>query len=179
MNIINPIRSNMPPLDDTLKLRVPPMDEPAPVEEKFSDSFAVTVSCGSEWVDISHGDMWINPEGFGTSSVSWRKEQAQSRFYHGSYIIHGVKDNVQETLSIYIRSHSNNDVTEHLAMLEELFSQFTFQVRVQFGNHRETWYCQTADGWQVDRSHVLMHNSMAKFTVTLSRLPETTKEIIL
>lgn len=79
---------------------------------------------------------------------------------------------------MYVRGESQNDVTENILMLKDLFSQLSYRVRVQFGNHRETWYCQTAN-WTEERSHVLMHNSMAKLSFTIPRLPRTTEEIIL
>ena len=147
--------------------------------EKFSDSFAVSVSSGEEWVYLSDGiDMWVSPEGFGSSQVGWRRETAESRFYHGQYLLHAVKNNVTENVTVYLRGDTQNAVTELVMLLEELFSQPTYQVRVQYGDHRETWYCQTAD-YTVERSHVLMHNHMAKMTFQVPRLPETTKEIVL
>lgn len=153
--------------------------DPPEVQEDFRDTFRVTVSNGEEWVDISDGfDFWVSPEGFGNRQVSWRKEEAQSRYYDGTFLLHATKDNITENVTVYVRGESQNDVTENILMLKDLFSQLSYRVRVQFGNHRETWYCQTAN-WTEERSHVLMHNSMAKLSFTIPRLPRTTEEIIL
>ena len=146
---------------------------------EFKDTFDVSVSSGEEWVSLANGiDMWVSPEGFGNAQTSWRKETAESRFYHGQYLLHAVKNNVTENIVVYLRGETQNDVTENIMLLEELFSQFSYRVRIQMGDHRETWYCQTAD-YTVERSHVLMHNHMAKLSFQVPRLPETTKEIVL
>lgn len=160
-----------------------PMPTPvhyAPVDRDFKENFAITISAGLEEVVLSNGySMWVSPEGFGSSTTTWRKEQAESRFYHGSYLVHATKANIIENITVYLRGESQNDVTENIMLLEELFGQPSFQIKVQFGNHRETWYCQTADSWQIDRGHVMMHNHMAKVSVSVPRLPDTTKEIVL
>ena len=153
--------------------------DPEELVPDFAEPFQVTVSRGTEWVPLVRPpSMWVSPDGLGQTSQSWRREEAQSRFYHGTFTLHATKDNVQETISVYITGESQNDVTEEIMLLEELFSQLTYQIRVQFGNHRETWYCQTAD-WQTERTHVLLHNTMAKMSFSVPRLPDTSKEIIL
>lgn len=166
-------------IDDASPLRSLPIQEPPEQEAPFKDTFQVTISNGEEWFTLTDGySMWISPDQFGQSSITWRKEEAQSRYYHGTFLMHATKDNVVESIAVYMRGQTQNEVTEMIMMLEELFTQHRFQLRVQFGDHRETWYCQTAD-YQIDRGHIMMHNHMAKMSFKIPRLPETTKEIVL
>lgn len=166
-------------MDDASPVKRLPVQPPPEQETRFRDTFSVDVSSGLEWVNLTDEiTFWVSPEGFGQQQITWRREESVSRFYHGSHLVHATMDNVSENLSVYIRGETQNEVTEMIMMLEEIFSQPSYRVRVQFGDHRETWHCQTAD-WQVDRGHVHMHNHMAKMTFRVPRLPQTSKEIVL
>lgn len=146
---------------------------------KFSDSFNIEVSYGDRWISLTDMiNFKVAAGNFGQKSQQRRRIEANSPFYDGTYLIHSTLENITEEMAVMVYGESQNHVTENLLLLEELFSQPEYQVRILFGNHRETWYCTPAD-WSIDRSHVFMHNTMAIMTLQIPRLPRTTAEVVM
>lgn len=141
------------------------------------DNFNFEIHNGSYWVSISNGlRFYIDPDGFGEHAQAQRRITAQSPFYEGTYLVHSVRENVQETVTVGVLGSSQNEVTENLLMLEELITQPSFKMRLTMQDHAETWSCQSAD-YTISRGHVLMHNIRATMRISVSRLPEVTYEV--
>lgn len=147
----------------------PPSDE--------LDNFSLEISYGSYWVSLSDSiRFYVSPEDFGDKAQTNRRITASSPFYEGTYLIHAVRDNVTENLTVGVLGVSQNQVTENLLLLEEMISQPSFRIRLTMGDHVETWSCQTAD-YVTQRGHIMMHNTRAMMKMQVPRLPEVTYEV--
>jgi hypothetical protein len=153
--------------------------EPPPVKEDFANSFLIEVSSGDEWINVSDGlNFEISATEFGTKTLSRRRIQASSPFFDGTYLLHSTEENITEPLTIIVYGETQNDVTENILLLQQLFSQFRYKVRVRYGNHRETWNCEPAD-YSLERTHTYLHNNMAMIRFQIPRLPKMTQEVIM
>lgn len=153
--------------------------KPPEVRKTFRDDFNVEISYGAEWQSLNdHLNFKVAAEDMGTSSTAWRRKEVASSFYNGTFLVHATKENVSEALSIWVYGQSQNDVSENLALLSELFSQDRFHIRVRYGDHQETWFCMTSD-YSIERTHVYMHNQMAVFKAQVPRRPDKKTELVL
>lgn len=141
------------------------------------DNFMVEISWGSRWISLTdHVRFYMSSEDYGDKAQTLRRVNAQSPYYEGSYLVHAVRENVTETLSIYILGVSQNDVTENMLLLEELVSQPSFRIRITHQDHVETWKCQQAD-YSIQRGHLMLHNTRAMMRLNVPRLPSVTYEV--
>ena len=155
----------------------PKLGEKLPQNTEKLEGFDVEISSGSLWVSLAQGSrFYMGAEDFGDKAQVLRRITASSPYYEGTYLVHAVRENVQETLSINVLGASQNQVTENLLMLEELVSQPSFRIRLSMGDHVETWSCQQAD-YTIQRGHIMMHNTRAVMKISVSRLPNISYEV--
>lgn len=138
-------------------------------------SFGCEISNGGVWVDLNDGvNFRVSGEGTKTDSQTrWRKIVASSPVVEGSYMVHAVKDEVEESLTVYVRGTTQTEVSTKVRQLEDLFSQFSYQIRFTWNESVETWDCQTAD-YAINRSQIYAHSTMAIFSATVPRSPTVT-----
>ena len=143
----------------------------------FASTFGIFISRGTSWVNLDDDIRYkARADEFGKRQQARRRITTQSPYYDGTYLIHSVKENVQETLMIQVMGATQNLVTENVLELFELFDQDVYRIRINMGDHRETWTCQPAD-YAIDRSQVMMHNMIATVTFTIQRLPKVKYEV--
>lgn len=156
----------------------PKTNEDRPAESYKLANFDVEISSGSIWVSVATGNrFYMGAEDFGDKAQVLRRITASSPYYEGTYLVHAVRENVQESLSINVLGASQNHVTENLLLLEELVSQPSFRIRLTMGDHVETWSCQQAD-YTIQRGHIMMHNTRAVMKISVSRLPAVSYEVV-
>lgn len=142
-------------------------------------NFDVEVSNGSKWVTLNdHFRYIVAADAFKQSSHPRRRVQVNSPVYDGTFEVHSVQENVDETVVVYVLGQSNNEVTENLLNLIGLFQQGSYQLRKRLDDHRETWSCMPAE-YTLDRNFVNAHNTRATLTLTVPRLPSVSYEVIL
>lgn len=147
--------------------------------QREMSEFDVEVSYGAEWVSLNDQlNFRVAVEGFGNKTQTRRRITAASPYYDGTFVIHTTQENVEEAISVWVYGTSQNHVTENLLMLETLFDQATYNIRVRMDDHQETWLCWPAD-YSIDRSHVMAHNVMALMKLTITRMPAVSYEVIL
>lgn len=142
-------------------------------------NFDVEVSNGSLWVSMNdHFRYVVGADSFRDQAQTRRRITVNSPIYEGTYEVHSVRENVEETLTVFVIGQSNGEVTENMLNLIYLFSQTQYNLRRRLNDHIETWRCMPAD-YTIDRSHVNAHNSRAHLTFTIPRLPDATHEVVL
>jgi hypothetical protein len=142
------------------------------------ENFEVAISSGTSWYSLTDGyRFYMSAEDFGDKAQVLRRVTASSPFYDGTYLVHSVRENVQESLVVGILGSSQNQVTENMLLLEELISQPSFRIRLTMGDHAETWSCQSAD-YTIQRGHINMHNTRAMMRLQVPRLPQVSYEVI-
>lgn len=152
-------------------------DSARPRDTDTLENFDVEISSGSMWISLANGlRYYMGAEDFGDKAQVNRRITASSPYYEGTYLVHAVRENVQEMLSIGILGASQNHVTENMLLLEELVSQPSFRIRLTMGDHVETWSCQQAD-YTIQRGHIMMHNTRAVMKISVPRLPAVSYEV--
>jgi hypothetical protein len=171
------IRGFTSTVDEAPAVFVPHFRENKPSQTDELDNFNIECQFGQTWYSLSDGlRFYVSPEDFGTKSQVHRRVTAQSPFYEGTYLIHAVRENITEQITVGVLGVSQNDVTENLLLLEDMVSQPSFLLRLTMGDHRETWSCQTAD-YSMERGHIMMHNCRAMMKLSVPRLPDVTYEV--
>lgn len=148
-------------------------------DDKGLTDFDVEVSDGVNWVTLNdHVNYRVGVEGLGLHAQTRRKITTTSPYYDGTFVVHSTLENVEENITVQVFGASQNQVTENLLYLIELFSQDAYNVRLRLDDHLETWACQPAD-YSIDRTHVYAHNAMALVKLVVSRFPTPSYEVIL
>lgn len=139
-------------------------------------SFDCEISNGAGWTSLNDGLKYrVSAEGTkDNTQTSWRKIEAKSPVLEGSYLVHAVKDEVMDNLTVYVYGGTHTELNQNLQALVDLFSQFSFQIRFTYnGGGRETWDCHVADH-SISRNQVYTHANMAVFSASVPRMPEPT-----
>jgi hypothetical protein len=165
-------------VDDPSGTFSPKHTERVPREPDKLENFEVAISSGSSWYSLTDGyRFYMSSDDYGDKAQVLRRITSASPFYDGTYLIHSVRENVSEMLTVGILGSSQNQVTENMLLLEELISQPSFRIRLTMGDHAETWLCQSAD-YTIQRGHINMHNTRAMMKIMVPRLPQVSYEVI-
>ena len=141
----------------------PETDEPV--------DFNCEVSYAGVWRSINdYGHYRVATEGFGNTSQTFRRTELQSNFYAGSYSVNNVPDNTKRPLTVWVRGASFEELSNARDKLIDWFTQDEFIIRIVRDETMEYWQAECAD-YQIDESHVFMHNRMCKVTFTTSVAP--------
>lgn len=135
--------------------------------------FGCEISWGGDWVDLND-TVNYKVSGDGTrdnTTTSYRKIEAQSPMYGGSYLIHAVPEMVVENVSIRVHGSTQAIMIANFQAVQEYFSQFEYQMRWTFDNQQETWNCELADA-NVSRAMVWSHNKIALASFSVPRFPD-------
>lgn len=150
-------------------LRAPVKKDPGLIDIEVYD--------GTKWVSLNdHSRYELGAGSLADSTQGVSRNEVRSTMYDGSWITHSTKDNVQETLEVYVLGHDQVTITENIDDLTEAFSQYVYNVRISLGNHVETWRCFPAD-WSISRGHEQIHNIRATVRLSVPRHPRTVKEV--
>src|SRR5690348_4876758 len=121
-------------------------------------SFNLEISYQDQWVSLNdHARYVVTSEGLGNSQTTRKRETVTSPFYDGEYEVHSVKENVKETIGVYVLGQSQSMLTENILLLVDAFEQSVYNLRLTLDEHREVWICNSAD-YSIDRSQVNAHN---------------------
>lgn len=137
----------------------------------------VEVYDGTRWVSLNDGHRYRLGAGtFRDTTQSRSRVTVKSSMFDGEWVTHTTKDNVTETIEVYIMAAHHSAVSELIEDLTEAFSQYIYNVRVSLGNHVETWRCFPAD-WSIARGQVEIHNTRATVRLNVPRFPQVTREV--
>ena len=143
----------------------------------FKQTFSALISYGDQWVNLNDGYRFkFRADGYGQKQQTLRRITVDSPYFDGTYSIHTTKENVSESVMIEVRGATQNLVTENQLLLLDCVAQDTYQIQLDFEDHRETWQCEPAD-FMVDRSQVMLHNKICTVTLTIPRLPDPRYEL--
>jgi len=147
-------------------------------QSNMMSGFNFEVSWNNQWISLNdHIRYRVAADSFGQQAYSRRRNSVTSPFYEGSFETHSVRENVSETVSIYVTAPSQSQLVEQILLLESIFNQSVFNARKTQDEAREVWVCMSAD-YTVDRTHVQAHNCRAIFTAQVPRLPAVQHEAV-
>lgn len=142
-------------------------------------NFGCEISQGVSWVDLNDSiNFKVSGDSRGESTTQRRRLTAQSIIVEGTFTTHSVRDNTEEPFGIWVRGADQHEISTNLILLEDLFSQVSYQIRWTFDDTREIWDCFAAD-FSITRNQVFAHNTMALFSAQVPRLPGVTREEVI
>lgn len=133
---------------------------------------------GSYWTVNDHVHYRVTTDGWGVVEQTHRRKEVTSEWFEGTFVTHKVRDSTKRSIEVMVRGADQPEVTENVLQLIDWFTQDSFNIRITLDDHVETWLCSAAD-YRIDRSHVLLHNRMAKVNFTMSVNPRVTYEVAL
>lgn len=128
------------------------------------------------WLDLNDlVNYRVASSSFDTYAQSWRRIMVNSPYMEGSYQVHAVPENVNETVDIYVYGATFADANANLELLLEAFRQSTYKVARAIEGADQAWTCLTAD-YSVKTTNVFANSKMILVSFSIPRLPtyETT-----
>jgi hypothetical protein len=135
------------------------------------------VSTVDDWLELNEGCYRLHPDSFADSTTSWRRSEVENPFVEGKWTVNALRDNVEENLTIWVKSDGITSTAQAVEDLKTVFSQLNYLIQVTFDNDMYTYHCQVAD-CTVKASHELRHNGMAQVTFAVPRHPASTLEVV-
>ena len=139
----------------------------------YSDlDVAARINTPSGWLELNDraGGYQLGPEAFTTAATGHRKAEISSEWMEGSFVTRAVRENIVETVSVYVYGQSAHQLAVRLQALTDGFDQLSYAMVVRFDDAEENWDCQVADYTTSSRAEMRRTN-MALVTAQVPRLP--------
>lgn len=140
---------------------------------------AFAIQAPSGWVELEDpaNGYEAHKETRAEQGVSWRKQEISSTFVEGTFVNDAVKENVTETLAIYVDAHTPYELAVRVKVLTDALSQIRYQVRMRSGNLLETWDCAVAD-YTVQTPQEMINSRMAVVRASVPRRPTVVTALV-
>lgn len=106
--------------------------------------------------------------------VSWRRQEIAGTWTEGTYTVHAVKENITETVGVWVRAATHAQLGTRIQVLLDAFSQLTYSMFWQEEGLGERWRCFCSDV-QISTNRELQHARVALVKFSVPRLPSTTR----
>lgn len=128
-------------------------------------------------VDLNADPYQLTDDTMMDVAVQWRRQEIQSPFVSGSFLVSALRENSTVTVGVYVRGESHLALDNYLDKLMEAFSQFSYKMYFAVGDWDffEVWTCMPAD-FTVNTTREFRHARMATLRAEVPRLP--TKELV-
>lgn len=132
------------------------------------------ISTPRGWLNVNdHVNYELEGSTIGSRSVTFTRHESKSSFMPGSWIVDAHKNNVEETLSVWVNGDSPIGLNRQINRLTDALTQLKFSVDWAVGDSQFQWQCQVAD-YQVITQRELLHADRAQVTSRIRRTPEVT-----
>jgi len=136
------------------------------------DFVSVRIQDGRQWTELNDEIKYkVEGSSFNDSAVTWRRTLVESPWISGRFMVHAVKDVVEEQLTIYVYGQDHVDLQDNIDNAIARFSQFSYILEFTLDENRLQFSCETAD-YSVTRTRELIHNQMAMINFRIPRIPE-------
>lgn len=106
--------------------------------------------------------------------VTWRKEEVNNAWIEGTFVIGAVRENVQETLAIWVNGPTTALVEQRVYELTRRLRQIKWGVVLLIDGVTQTWVCSGPADIAVKQSYEFLHAPTALVTAKVNRLPKKT-----
>lgn len=136
---------------------------------------AMAIQAPSGWVELENlpGGYQVHKESRAEQATSWRKQEISSNFVEGTYVNDAVRENVTETVAVYVYGPTSFDLQARVKVLTDAFSQIRYSMRFRDGNLLTTWDCGVAD-FTVQTPQEMINATMAVVRAQVPRRPSVT-----
>lgn len=150
---------------------------PATVEQSDAEQLDISVKIQTPtgWLDLEDPDSGyeVHAESLGERSVTYRKTEASSPWVEGTFPISAVRDNVVESLSIYVRGDTTYEFKRRVQVLTDAIEQLSYLLLVRIEDASEYWQCFPAD-YSIQTQHEYLHARLGVVRAQVPRLPAVT-----
>lgn len=140
----------------------------------MADDLAVQASIQTQlgWVDLEDiaNGYELGKESFTEQGVSWRKQTVSSDWLEGTFVNHGVRENVVEKLSVYVTGATPYEMAVRMKVITDALGQTRFGLKFTFDDLQETWSCTMSD-YTISSTQELRFSKLALVQASISRLP--------
>lgn len=133
---------------------------------------SVQIETPTGWLELEDeaNGYTVGADSFVSSAVTHRKTEINSEWMEGTFISRAVRENVTETVAVYVTGNSPHQLATRLNRLTDGFNQLSYAMVVRFGDVSETWSCWVSD-YTVATKTELRHATIAVVSATVPRLP--------
>ena len=124
------------------------------------------------WIELADraGGYELGPDAFTQAAVSHRKSEISSEWLEGTFVTRSVRENVTETVSVYVYGDSPYELATRLDALTDGFDQLQYSMVVRFGDAQHEWDCWVAD-YTIATRQEMRFATMALVSAQVPRLP--------
>jgi hypothetical protein len=134
-------------------------------------SVSVQISTPSQWLELNDRKIYeVTADSFRESSVTQRTVQATNQFLEGSFTVTALRENVQETLGVYVRAPDHFTLEAYIDVLTAAFDQPFYRIIRRVEGAWRVWFAGAA-GYRIETGQEFLHAKMAKVTFEVPRHP--------
>lgn len=132
---------------------------------------AARISSPYGWLYLGQGTQYrIGAASFAEQSVTFRRSEVTSPYVEGTFVVNALRENVTETLEVYVEGRESLSVTAATRALGAALSQVSYTMQVQLRRDVFTWNAYAADH-TVSTRRELLHARIAQVTAQIPREP--------
>lgn len=107
---------------------------------------------------------------FAEQSVSKRRQEASNPFLEGAFTVNALRENVTETLKVYVYGTTHAEFAAAMNALKAAFDQARFTVTKTVEGSAVVWSCFSSD-YRMSTPREFVHSKMGTLEVSLVRHP--------
>lgn len=135
---------------------------------------AVRLIAGATTIELEQDPYSLHSDTRTNAQVSLRKHEASGPYVEGSITVSAVRENVTETVAIWVQEDTPLLLGQAVRALEALLIKSTFTLQWDWvGSARENWTC-FASSYVIESSQPLMVAKQALVRASVPRLPTAT-----
>lgn len=121
-------------------------------------------------LDLMAAPYDLEASSFSEWSVQWRKKHAENDYVEGEYLVSAVRQNVTETLAVWVEGATEAEVQAGVAALTAALEQSSYTLSFGVAGSTVTWSCEPAE-YSVRREHTRFHAVQALVVAQVPRKP--------
>lgn len=122
-------------------------------------------------IELQTAPYRLEAAAFGERQVSHRKTEQKNRYVEGTFISDAVRENVMETVNVFVDGGSARGLRLAVDRLTEAFEEISYTIRQVFDDNIENWNCFLAD-YTIRTPHEFRFSTKALVTAQVPRLPQ-------
>lgn len=142
----------------------------------MSVTTAARISTPYGWLYLGQGTQFrIAAGSFEDRQVSFRRSEVTNPFVEGTFVVNALRENVTETLSVWVEGTGDLGVADAVESLGVALSQVTYTMQVQLRADLYTWSAYASD-YTVSTKREFLHARIAQVNAEIPRDPNAVRE---
>lgn len=140
----------------------------------------LTLSCLLAWplgsleLENEVGGYTLERSTLESTKVTWRRHQVENQWVEGAFTVGAVKENVEETIAVYVTADTPAVLQTRLDALTDAFDRLAYTLTFTEGGVATTWNCQVAD-YTITRIQALR---VAREALVVASVPRSPSKVV-